>query len=102
LELQLNTTGRAIQGPPGEGKTYTGARMICELLRAKKKVGITAVSHKVIRKLLDEVLDAAKEEKLTVQCIEKVKEKSKNPNPSIREVISNKHVLDTLQSGEAK
>lgn len=102
LVLQLNHNVLPIQGPPGAGKTYTGARMICELLRAKKKVGITAVSHKVIRKLLDEVLDAAKEEKLTVQCIEKVKEKSKNPNPSIREVLANKPVLDALQSGEAK
>ena len=45
-----------IQGPPGAGKTFTGARMICQLVNQGKKVGITAVSHKVIRKLLDEVL----------------------------------------------
>ena len=38
-----------IQGPPGAGKTFTGARMICELVRLGKKVGITANSHKVIR-----------------------------------------------------
>ena len=49
-----------IQGPPGAGKTFTGAHMICELVNEGKKVGITAVSHKVIRKLLDEVLDAAR------------------------------------------
>jgi len=46
----------AIQGPPGAGKTFTGARMIVDLVRAGKKVGITAVSHKVIRNLLDEVV----------------------------------------------
>jgi len=51
----------AIQGPPGAGKTFTGARMICELVREGKKIGITALSHKVIRKLLEEVVDAAKE-----------------------------------------
>jgi hypothetical protein len=48
-----------IQGPPGAGKTYTAARMICELVRARKKVGVTANSHKVIRNLLDEVVKAA-------------------------------------------
>jgi len=52
----------AIQGPPGAGKTFTGARMICELVKEGKKIGITALSHKVIRKLLDEVVDAAKEQ----------------------------------------
>src|SRR5262249_35981419 len=43
----------AIQGPPGAGKTSTGARMICELVRQGKTVGVTANSHKVIRHLLD-------------------------------------------------
>jgi uncharacterized protein len=41
-----------IQGPPGAGKTFTGARMVCELVRCSKKVGITANSHKVIRNLI--------------------------------------------------
>ena len=55
LVLELDHDVLPIQGPPGAGKTYTGARMICELVRKRKKVGITAMSHKVIRKLLDEV-----------------------------------------------
>ena len=50
-----------IQGPPGAGKTFTGARMICALVEAGAKVGITANSHKVIRNLLDEVLRVAEE-----------------------------------------
>jgi hypothetical protein len=37
--------------------------MICELVNHGKKVGITAVGHKVIRKLLDEVLLAARKMK---------------------------------------
>ncbi len=48
-----------VQGPPGTGKTHIGARMICALVKSGAKVGITATSHKVIRRLLDEVLDAA-------------------------------------------
>ena len=62
----------AIQGPPGAGKTYTGARMICALVQANKRVGITANSHKVIRNLLDEVVEAADELRIDVRCIQKV------------------------------
>ncbi len=39
----------ADSGPPGAGKTFNGARMICELVRRGKKVRVTANSHKVIR-----------------------------------------------------
>ena len=62
----------AIQGPPGTGKTYTGARMICDLVRAGKKVGVCATSHKVIRNLLDAVVEAAEEARVTVRCFHKV------------------------------
>jgi uncharacterized protein len=65
----------AVQGPPGAGKTYTGARMICSLVAAGKKVGITANSHKVIRNILDEVVKAAGERALPIRCIQKVQEK---------------------------
>jgi predicted RecB family nuclease len=61
-----------IQGPPGAGKTHTGARMICALARAGKCVGITANSHKVIRNLLDGVIEAAEEMDVDVRCIQKV------------------------------
>lgn len=37
-----------VQGPPGSGKTYRGARLITHLLAQGRKVGITAQSHKVI------------------------------------------------------
>lgn len=62
----------AIQGPPGAGKTYTGARMVCELVKAGKRIGITANSHKVIRNLLNAVVQAAQELHMKVQCIQKV------------------------------
>ena len=34
--LELDHGTLAIQGPPGSGKTFTGARMICDLVRAGK------------------------------------------------------------------
>ncbi|MGO9719489.1 MAG: TM0106 family RecB-like putative nuclease, partial [Methylocella sp.] len=64
-----------IQGPPGAGKTHVGARMIRALVKSGFKVGITANSHKVIRNILDEVIRAADETGVDLQCIQKVTEK---------------------------
>ena len=61
-----------IQGPPGAGKTYTGARMITELVRNGKRVGICANSHKVIVNLLNEALKDAREQGLDVWAVRKV------------------------------
>src|SRR5216684_3347745 len=74
LALDLDGGILPIQGPPGSGKTYTGARMICALVAAGKKVGVTAQSHKVVRLLLDETVKAAEEKNLTVRCGHKVGE----------------------------
>jgi uncharacterized protein len=101
LLLRLPRTDHVlpIQGPPGSGKTYTGARMICDCLKKGEKVGITAVSHKVIRKLLEETLKAAN---FTLRAIEKVNEKSKEPHLFIKETKENDAVLEALQSGDAR
>jgi predicted RecB family nuclease len=49
----------AVQGPPGAGKTYQAARMICELLKKGRRVGVTATSHSVIKQLLQRVYEHA-------------------------------------------
>ena len=51
-----------VQGPPGSGKTYRGARLITHLIRQGRKVGIVAQSHKVIHHLIDAIEKAAVEE----------------------------------------
>ena len=56
---RLNRSVLPVQGPPGSGKTHTGARMILDLLADGKRVGVTANSHKVISNLLAAVCDAA-------------------------------------------
>jgi predicted RecB family nuclease len=83
--LRLDGGVLAVQGPPGAGKTYAGARMIVDLVRAGKSVGITAVSHKVIRNLLDEVVRAAAEEGVDVRCLQRVRERSSEPPIGIEE-----------------
>jgi len=37
--LALDSSLLPIQGPPGAGKTFAGARMICALVKQGKKVG---------------------------------------------------------------
>jgi len=59
--LSLDESYLAVQGPPGSGKTWNGARMAVALMRAGRRVGVTALSHKAIHKFLEEVEDAALE-----------------------------------------
>ncbi len=61
----------SIQGPPGTGKTFTGGEMICELVKQGKKVGVTAVSHKVIVNLLESALKAADGKDVKITCVHK-------------------------------
>ena len=101
LIAQLGHGTLPIQGPPGTGKTHTGARMICDLVRAGKKVGVCATSHKVIRNLLDKVVEAAREEGLALRCAHKPKEKSDVPG-AILEPTDNAAALRALTSGGAQ
>ena len=90
----------AIQGPPGAGKTFTGARMICELVKQGKKIGVTALSHKVIRKLLEEVVDAAKKgHQLGVNCTERSDDEEWTEGIAIAR--KNEEAWEALVSGKA-
>ena len=84
-----------IQGPPGAGKTYIGARMIRALVGAGSKVGITANSHKAIRVLLDEVVKAADEASVSLECIQKVSDKEDDRH-RIRFTTENRVLLDAI------
>jgi len=59
-ELVERVEGRHlfVQGPPGSGKTYKGARLILHLLDRGNRVGVAATSHKAIHNLLDEIVKA--------------------------------------------
>jgi hypothetical protein len=46
-----------VQGAPGTGKTYRGARMAVAALWAGRRVGITAQSHAAIQNLLEAIED---------------------------------------------
>lgn len=104
LVLALDSGVLPIQGPPGAGKTYTGARMIVELARQGKRVGVTAVSHKVIANLLEAAAKAAVEEGFDLRCLQKVSEGSetKEEGPAIRQTTKNEEVESALCSGEVQ
>jgi len=92
----------AIQGPPGTGKTYTGARMICDLVGRGKKVGVCATSHKVIRNLLDKVVEAGKEEQVSPRCAHKVRDDGGGTAGEVAEIADNAAALRALRSGAAR
>lgn len=98
---ELDHTVLAIQGPPGSGKTYTGGQIICELVRRGLRVGVTAVSHKVIRLLLDTAGKAAAERGFTINRCHKVTEKSEEPS-NIEEFTGNEEVLNRLRDGRVQ
>ena len=69
LAVGLDGHTLAIQGPPGTGKTYTGAAIIGALVRAGLKVGVTAVSHKVVVNLLEAAARQARKDNLPMALV---------------------------------
>jgi uncharacterized protein len=104
LALSLDRTTLAIQGPPGSGKTHTGARMIADLVIAGKRVGVTANSHKVIGNLLDAVVKAAAEDQWFLGREIKVGQKPRGKEPTTcataKPYDTNELALGAIAAGE--
>lgn len=98
LGLRIDRSVLAIQGPPGTGKTTTAARMIRALVRAGKRVGVTANSHKVILNLLEAVVASSKQDGEPIQCIHKADAHADGP---VRETSKPADVLRALVDGTA-
>ena len=62
LALGLDNSYLFVQGPPGSGKTWTGARLAVHLLAQGKRLGVSAQSHKAIHNLLAEIEKVADKE----------------------------------------
>src|SRR5690606_36098277 len=94
---KLNNSYLPIQGPPGSGKSFTGSHLVLELIKKGKKIGITALSHKVIINLLDKVQKLAVKQGIAVSIIYKG---SSNDNGDYSwEMTKN---IDTIASNIAK
>ncbi len=102
LDLPKEASVLPIQGPPGSGKTFTGARMIVKLAEQGRRVGITAPSHKVISNLLREVCKVASEAGVAVRAVQKANEDDGFQHPMVLQAESNEAVLAALNSGAAR
>jgi predicted RecB family nuclease len=60
--LSLDRSYLFVQGPPGSGKTWQGAKAAIALMKARRRVGVTSLSHKAIGKLLAEIEREAREQ----------------------------------------
>lgn len=101
IVLTLQDATFAIQGPPGSGKTYTGARMICELVKQGKTIGVTALSHKVIRNLLGSVVEAAREKEIDgVRCLHRENEGEESDGVAVAKK-DNEEAWEALRCGRA-
>ena len=100
LVCSLDHSVLGIQGPPGSGKTLTGARMILDLVAQGGKVGVCATGHEVIRNLLERVCSLAEDEGARVRCAHKPDEMADDPG-AIHEVKDNKAALALLTDHRA-
>ncbi|MBL9076007.1 MAG: TM0106 family RecB-like putative nuclease [Planctomycetes bacterium] len=84
-----------VQGPPGTGKSYTGGRTIAALA-ATQRVGITAVSHKVIDNLLRSAQEGARESGRTLRLVHKDDDED---GDGIEYTTDNQEALDAIGPG---
>jgi len=102
--VDLDSSILPIHGPPGSGKTYRAAQMIVECVRSGLTVGVSAVGHKVIKKLLEDAVDAGRELKpkpVTLRCVHKDAE-NQTLGPGIEEVARSEQALAAIRDGSAK
>ena len=102
LSLRDQPSVLPIQGPPGSGKTYTGAGMIAELVRNGCRIGVTATSHKVVSKLLQDTCKAARNQKVPLRVVQKANDDDGCPDPLVTQLETNSEVLSALASRAAQ
>ncbi len=87
-----------VQGPPGAGKTYTGARMIAAILSQGRRVGILSNSHKAINLLMAAAMVQAREMGLSPRAVKKGTQASPDSHmgpidSQVQDVWSNSEVM---------
>lgn len=99
IVMQLDETCLGIQGPPGSGKTTTGAQMVLRLARQGRAVGLTALSHRVIGHFLEAVSEQAREKGFYLRAIQKAEPEEFCGVPEVRRCSTNSEVAAALRDG---
>ena len=76
--LSLGPSYLFVQGPPGSGKTWQGARMAIALMRQGKRVGVTSLSHKAIHNLLRAIQHEADAQGFTFRGVKRGKDETES------------------------
>jgi len=76
----LKSSFLTIQGAPGTGKTWLSAKIIIELLKQNKKIGISSNSHKAINNLLLQIEEISIKKKFKFKGIKINSSKSEGRN----------------------
>jgi uncharacterized protein len=76
--------------------------MIVELVRAGRRVGITAISHKVISHLLGEACKVARQAGVPLRAVQKANETDGCPDELVEQLDDNATVLNALREGRAQ
>ena len=101
LVANLDDSCLAVQGPPGCGKTHTGAHTVVALVRAGRRVGVSATSHRAVSNMLAAVARVAVVERVPVRILQRCDESQLCGVPGVRRAGNNEEVAAALAAGEA-
>ena len=101
LVANLDGSSLAVQGPPGCGKTYTGAQVIVDLVARGRKVGVSAFTHRAIGNLLEEVVRVAAAKGQTVRILQKCRPGDVPTVPGVRPVARAEAAVAELDADDA-
>ena len=95
----MEGTCLTIQGPPGTGKTYTASHVIAELVKNRKKVGISSNSHKAINNLLIRTAELCQQKNIqgSFVCTKNTDNKLSDLGVTIKQ---NSSLIESLQNGQ--
>jgi uncharacterized protein len=98
LVVGLDDSYLAVQGPPGCGKTYTGANVIADLVAQGRRVGVCAISHRAIGNLLQEVCRVVGERAQPVRVLQKCDEDQWCGVEAVQRTHRNEEVVAALSA----
>jgi len=98
IALVLDASCLPIQGPPGTGKTYAAAQIALRLVEQspRRRVGVTALSHRAISQLVSEICAEADRRQNAVCVVQKADAGQACESPMVNRVEQAAEVVAAL------